>query len=288
MSAEQAARISFFSKKEQVCPSCGTRFYREDVLTGRGRLIAGELTDELRRLYEPSQKYGEVYPLIYPVIVCPGCYFAAFSTDFDGPDDSVCGAIENDTDERIRSVQMIFPDLDFREPRRLAEGTSSYYLAMRCYDYFGADVSPTIKQGICALRGAWCCADLHRKAPEDNFDYLARMLYRKARFFYRQAIECEQNGAESIANAGNLGPDVDQNYGYDGVLYLASYLEFHHGPSGDAERRQEGLRQAKTIAARLFGMGKASKQKPSAILDKARDLYAEIRDELQDEDDDSA
>jgi hypothetical protein len=40
---------------------------------------------------------------------------------------------------------------------------------------------------------------------------------------------------------------------------------------------------AKTTVARLFGMGKASKQKPSALLDKARDLYALISEEVSDE-----
>jgi uncharacterized protein (DUF2225 family) len=284
MTSETASRISFFSKSELACPVCDTKFYREDILTGRGRLIAGELSTELRRYYEPSQKYGEVYPLIYPVTVCPGCYYAVFSQDFDELHDDGRREIENDTDDRVRSVQKLFEDLDYREPRRLEEGSASYYLAMRCYDSMPSELSPTIKQGVSAIRAAWLCADLHRRAPEENYDYLSRIFYRKARFFYTQAIEYEQNGEEAIANAGNLGPDIDKNYGYDGVLYLAAYLEYHHGPTADEIRRHDALQRSKTIVAKLFGMGKASRQKPSAILELSRDLYAEIRDDLDEDD----
>ena len=282
--AESASRISFFVKKETTCPVCGARFFREDILTGRSRLIAGELTDELRRLYEPSQKYGDVFPLIYPITVCPGCLYAALPADFESIPDASKEKIQDDADERISTSATTFGELDYREPRRLPEGTASYYLAARCYDAFPKEASPTIKQGISSIRAAWLFSDLHRQDSQENYDYLSLLFFRKARFFYRQSIEYEQNGAESIANVGNLGPDVDKNYGFDGVLYLSAYLEFHHGPTGNAEQRIQHLKRVKPIVARLFGMGKASKQKPSAILDKSRDLHAEVRDELEESD----
>ncbi len=88
--------ISFFFFLIIICPVCHAEFHREDIRTGRGRLIAGDLTDELRRSYQPSKKYGEVYPLFYPVTVCPECYYAAFQGDFtEIPDNSVL-SIEND------------------------------------------------------------------------------------------------------------------------------------------------------------------------------------------------
>ena len=292
MSGGNASRISYFLKKETVCPACDTQFFREDILTGRGRLIAGDLTDELRRLYEPSQKYGEVAPLICPVVVCPGCYYAALPQDFESIPSPSVEKINDDTDERIRSVQSVFPDLDYREPRQLPEGAASYYLAARCYDAFPKESSPAIKQGISAIRTAWLCSDLHRKAPEENYDYMSLLFYRKARFFYQQSIEYEQSGEEAIANAGHLGPDVDNNYGFDGVLYLSAYLEYHHGAKSNDDQRIGHLKRVKPIVARLFGMGKASKQKPSAILDKSRELHTTIREELErfdaDDDDDEA
>ena len=118
----------------------------------------------------------------------------------------------------------------------------------------------------------------------ENFDYLAKTFNRKACFLYNYAVDKEQNGEETVANAANLGPDLDKNYGFDGVLYLSSYLEYHFGPRADEEKRKKALAKSKTTVARLFGMGKASKQKPSAILDKARDLYDIISEILQEED----
>ena len=39
-------KTTFFSKNPIMCPVCDTSFYKEDLLSGGGRLIAGELTDE--------------------------------------------------------------------------------------------------------------------------------------------------------------------------------------------------------------------------------------------------
>jgi uncharacterized protein (DUF2225 family) len=106
------------------------------------------------------------------------------------------------------------------------------------------------------------------------------VFYRKARFFYSYAVELEQSGGQSLSAARHLGPDLDKNYGYDGVLYLTGLLEFLYGPTAEAERRQQSLSRAKRTVARIFGMGRASKDKPAAILDNARDVYAEITSEL--------
>ncbi|RPJ07685.1 MAG: DUF2225 domain-containing protein, partial [Spirochaetaceae bacterium] len=79
---DKIKKITFFQNQKIQCPICGDTFYREELLTGGGRLIAGKLTDELRRLYEPSVKFGEINPLVYPITVCPSCYYAVFADDF--------------------------------------------------------------------------------------------------------------------------------------------------------------------------------------------------------------
>lgn len=278
MSAD--VKLTYFSKNEIQCPVCETTFYREDLLTGRGRLIAGNLTEELRRLYDPSDKFGSVNPLIYPITVCPACYFAAFPGDFLGIGDRTKREVELDADKRLHNIGLLFSDLDFREPRGLREGAASYYFAMMCYDYFPDEKSPTIKQGLCALRASWILHDLLQTEPDENFGKVVELFYRKARFFYNQSIEYEQTGKESIANVAHLGPDLDKNYGYDGVLYLSAYLELHFGQSEDQEKRVASLKYARRTCARIFGMGKASKNKPEVILDRARDLYDRLGEEL--------
>lgn len=274
-------KLTFFSKNPITCPVCTASFYREELLTGRGRLIAGKLTDEFRRLYEPSQKFGSVNPLIYPVTVCPSCFYSAFNQDFFKVPDGSRSVLEAESERRVQAIREIFPVIDFTENRRLEEGLASYFFAIMCYDYFDKDVGPVIKQGISALRAAWICNDLHTKSQSDNFDYLSKHFYRKARFFYNLAIEYEQNGTQSIAGAGSLGPDTDKNYGYDGLIYLNALLEYRFGPKKNLAKRIERLSQARRGVGKIFGMGRASKDKPAALLDNARDLYDMMKAELE-------
>ena len=114
--------VTFYSKTETVCPVCGESFRREEMMTGRGRLNAGELTEELRRLYIPSEKYGEVNPLIYYILVCPSCYFAASQFDFSELKESFAKKLLDSADDRIESVSELFPSADFNSPRGLVEG----------------------------------------------------------------------------------------------------------------------------------------------------------------------
>lgn len=272
--------VSFFSKTPTVCPVCEVKFYREEMRTGRGRLIAGALTRELRRTYEPSKKFGAIYPLLYAVVVCPSCYYAAYPRDFSGIRDDTADAVRNAMPLRIDNIGQIADGLDFTRPRSLKEGLAAYALAAMCYDQFPDEAAPSIKQGLSCLRAAWVCNDLHDKEPDEHYDKLARVFYRKARFFYALAVEQEQTGVQGIPSGFPLGPDLDKNYGYDGVLYMAGLLDWLYGPRKDSEKRRLGLERSKRTVAKIFGMGRASREKPAAILDNARSLYEEIAHEL--------
>jgi uncharacterized protein len=273
-------KLTFFSKSAQICPLCETSFYREELLTGSGRMIAGALTEELRRLYEPSKKFGEVNPLVYHILVCPSCYFAAGPGDFFEVPDKIKPGLRDGAEQRVKSAQVLFENIDFNQPRGLIEGIAAYFLSIICYDSYPKDAAPTIKQGISALRSAWTCSDLHRKLPSDNWDYLAANFFRKARFFYNRAVELEQNGKETVSGVRNLGPDLDKNYGFDGVLYIAGLLEFKYGDKQDKEQRLAAITRSKRAVARIFGMGRASKNKPAAILENAKELYDRMAREL--------
>ncbi|MBR7064323.1 MAG: DUF2225 domain-containing protein [Treponema sp.] len=74
--------LSYWSKEKCFCPVCRKEFDKEVMLSGQGRMIAGKLTDELHRIFEPSKKYGRIYPLIYDVGACPNCYTAFLWQDF--------------------------------------------------------------------------------------------------------------------------------------------------------------------------------------------------------------
>ncbi|HVP18554.1 MAG TPA: DUF2225 domain-containing protein [Spirochaetia bacterium] len=285
----EAQKLTFFEKKQTVCPACDGKFYREDLLSGGGRLNAGDLSPELRRLYVPSKKFGEVSPLLYPVTVCPVCYFSAFAQDFDGIPDKSLRKAEMNAEDRHRNVSLLFPELDFTAPRTLLEGAASYFFAMMCYDFYDRKANPTYKAGLCALRAAWLLGDLHEKYPGENWNYASLVFYRKARFYYQMALERESAGLEAFDSSLAFGPDLDKNYGYYGVIYLAAYLEFRYGAGGaqqaggallDPEKRASELENARRMMAKIFGVGKSSKEKPAVLLDKAKEIYQQMGDEL--------
>jgi uncharacterized protein len=277
----EGQKLTFFEKKQTACPVCNSKFFREDLLSGGGRLIAGNLTKELRRQYDASKKYGEVRPLLYPVTVCPVCYFAAFPQDFAALPDSHVKRAEVNADERRESISIIFPELDFSGPRTLREGIASYYFAVMCYDFYDKRANPTFKAGQAALRAAWLLSDLDVQERGENWDHHALIFYRKAHFYYGLALERESAGQEPFDATLAFGPDLDKNYGYYGVIYLAAYLDFKHGPATDAERRVASLQYSRRMMAKIFGVGKSSKNRPTAILDNAKEVYEQMGEEIQ-------
>jgi uncharacterized protein len=277
-------KVSFISKEELTCPVCGKNFNREELLSGSGRLIAGKLTDELHRLYEPSAKYGEVYPLIYQATVCPECWFAAMDKDFvDFPPFSREKA-KKDTEERVADTKLIFPETDFTKPRDIVSGTASLYLVVRCYEFYTKEFSPTIKQAVAALRAGWLLDDINKKFPEQHYDWLAMLFKKKANYFYNEAIRREQRGIETLSAMKNFGPDTDKNYSYEGALYLTALLRYKYSYKDNPELRGKALEEAKRTIARIFGVGKSSKSKPGPLLEHARNLYETISKELNEVD----
>lgn len=277
---ERQEKTTFLSKKPIPCPVCEKEFRREELLTGRGRLNAGDLDEDLRRQYVPSKKYGEIFPLVYAVPVCPNCWYAAYPGDFMEPRDAV-DEIRAGEDARREAVALVVEDVDFTRSRTLTDGVASYILSLMCYEHFDHRAVPTFKRGLSALRCAWCLNDLHARHPGENYDQVARLMYRKARFFYGHALETLSSGKEDLESIKSYGPDLDNNWGFDGFLYLNGLLEFRYGPRQDREKRIHALDVAKRTVAKIFGMGRASKGKPSAILDLARDVHEKIGAELK-------
>lgn len=274
-------RISFFEKKPSTCPACEHQFKIERFMMGGGRMNAGQLHQDLRREWLPSKKFGEVFPLIYDVIVCPNCYYSALAVEFLKPDPKAIPKLNENRDNRKAFVADIFPDLDFTLPRGLKEGAAGYLLALHSYQSWGPNFAPSLKSAICSLRASWIFHDLYKKFPQENYDYLSLIMKHKARFYYNRIIERETSGKESVGSVAHFGPDIDFNWGYDGVLYLMGYLEFTLGDATNEDERHKKLERARMVIARLVGLGKSSKSKPSAMLDMAKDLYHQMGGELK-------
>lgn len=275
--------ISFYSKKKVLCPFCKKEFLREEILSGGGRMIAGELTDELRRIFEPSAKFGQVYPLIYSVAACPICHAALLWNDFEKfSDPDLINTIIDHEDERKKSVGTIFPFYDLKRQRTLIDGAAAYYLALQCYELLPPAYSPTIKKAVICLRLAWLSGDLNTLCSDRGYDYIQSRFYKKAMFLYQQALDYETNRKENITAIGHFGPDIDKNYGYDGVIYLCALLEYKYGQKEIIQERLKKLDEYKRAIARIFGLGKSSKSKPGPLLEHSRLLYDSLSSELSD------
>ncbi|MDR1143353.1 MAG: DUF2225 domain-containing protein [Spirochaetaceae bacterium] len=285
MTAEGDLKISYASKEEYTCPVCDASFHREELLSGSGRLIAGQITDELHRLYEPSAKYGIIYPLAYQATVCPECWFASMDQDFSRLPSQSRDKAEKEEIKRKKTARLIFPSADFTQPRDMVNGAASLYLALYCYDYYTKEFSPTIKQAVSALRAGWLLDEMHEKYPGYHYDWLALLFKKKSQFLYGEAIRKEQTGKETLSGIKNFGPDTDKNYAYEGALYLSALLKLKYGPRGDPLSRTEALENAKRTIAKIFGLGRSSKSKPGPLLEHARNLYDNINKELNEDDD---
>ena len=80
-----------------------------------------------------------------------------------------------------------------------------------------------------------------------------------------------------------MGPDMDKNYGWDGVIYLCGLLEYKYGQQEDIQLRLKKLNESKTAIARIFGLGKSSKNKPGPLLEHARNLYDNLSKLINDD-----
>lgn len=273
-------KISYCAKNETVCPICRTQFFREQLLS-RGRLNAGELSDELYRDYLETQKYGEIYPLVYPVSVCPNCLYAAYASHFDNPGKDDClQNLQAGFEERKNVVQPIFPNLDFSRNRSLKEGIASYILAALCYQHFPPSKVPTFFIGLSFLRAGWLARNLHTKESGENYNRLAEILLRKAAYFYSQILVNDQNKTEDIESVPYHGPDLDNNYGIDGIYYLQGVLQLKYGSVNNIPERIRSLKAARTAVSRIVGFGKSSKEKPSALLELGRALHKSLKIEM--------
>jgi len=280
--SDKKKRLTFYLKDSLVCPSCQKTFRKEELHQSGGRIISGDLNDELHRNFLPSPKFGSVYPLIYTIPVCPFCLYASFSQDFliVPKHPKILHEINMQKDVRRKEVERLFPELNFQKERTLKEGIASYLLALFVYDLFPYQLSPVFKQSLCSLRAGWLCKDLHKVYPKENYNYLALFFLHKARYLYIKTVEYEQNKKQPLLPSFFMGPDVDKNYGFDGIVYLAALLEYKYGNKENMKKRLEKIKKIKFMTAKLFGLGKSSKVRPSAILDKVHDLHDYLSKEI--------
>ncbi len=270
-------RISYRQKNPTKCPICSYEFNKEEMLTGGGRLIAGKLSDELRRLYEKNEKYGKIFPLAYLVTVCPRCLYAAYPKDVDKISPEEIEKMKESAKTRSNSIKKLFGNLNFDDDRNLVTGAASYLLSVDCYAFRDKNVAPTFKKAVSSIRAAWLFGDLAKEFPDRPYGKVSNFFYMKAYGFYHKSLQLLQTGEEILEDAGNIGPDYEKNWGYEGILYMCAILTVKFGiKEQDLQKRINNFEITKRYLSRLFGDGKASKTKPGDMIEMIRDLYDNI------------
>jgi uncharacterized protein (DUF2225 family) len=279
---EKKKRISFRQKEPTKCPICKNEFHREELLSGGGRLIVGNLTDELRRMYEKNDKFGVIYPMAYVLTVCPRCLYTAYPKDFEKVDSDEIERIRDKSQARVNTLKKFFGNVSFESDRNLVLGAASYMLSVDVYHLRNKTCAPTFKKAMSSIRAAWLTSDLASQFPDKPFKKISFFFYKKAYQFYDLSLEFAQNGKEPMDSVGNMGPDTDKNWGYDGMLYMYAILTVKIGArEPDLKKRIDNFEHTKRYLSRIFGMGKSSKDKPSLILDMTRDLYDKMNTLLE-------
>ena len=272
-------KVSFRAKTESKCPVCGTMHAKEELMSGSGRLIAGNLTGELRRLYEPSKKWGKIYPLAYAVQVCPKCLYAAYPKDFSNANAEEVKGLKATIQHRQKLIQTLFGALNFNEDRQLVLGVASFLLAVDCYHLRSAEIAPTIKKAVSCMRAAWLLDDLFQDAPYRPYDKVKDFYYMEASKAYRATVEASgTSDAEPDAEAVGFasGPDLDKNFGFIGIQFLYGLLTHKYIDQLAPEKnkvRLKVLTDAKRAISKVYGGGKATKEKPQAMIDIAKDAH---------------
>ena len=231
--------ISFFRKDELICPSCEKDIPQEDIRTGSGRLDAGELRNDLHRLYISTKEHGSVYPIIYGIYTCNNCYYSLLKYDMGKLSQK---SIENISTqdavaERKESLKHLFKDIpDFSTNKTLVSAVAAYLLTVQTYNQCNVSDVPTIRMAICALRAAWLCGHIKDFCDDEFVDSLTSILYKKSLFLYNKAMDLALSGDEDLLST-TLGPDIDKDYRYDGVVYIQAWLLFHYGISPNRDKR---------------------------------------------------
>jgi uncharacterized protein (DUF2225 family) len=222
--------------------------------------------------------------LLYPITVCPNCFYAAYPEDFTRAKDKTYDRIREYQNVRGQYLIKIFGRVpDFLEKRDLQAGVASYILAISSYPFFEKKkFSATIKMGISSLRTAWLFGDMLQTTKEAHFGELQMAFYKKAAEFYETALANQTNASEPLDYCPWLGPDTDVNYGYDGFLYVLAVLRYKMSiHMEDPYEKVKIFEGTKRILSKVFGIGRKARDKPEILLSMARDMYDKIGLEME-------
>ncbi len=248
---------------------------------GKGRLIAGQLQDDLRQSYKETKKFGTVFPLIYNSLVCPSCWFAALPEDFFVENIFDRTVIVQQQKQRRLFGQQLLPTADFAVPRTLETGLLSFFLAISCYASSPQKSFAQAKKSMAAIRASWCAHDLMLKYPHETYQELKIHFRLSCLAYLKKHLELFYVSQRNKIHVTNFGPDLGVDYGFNGLVYLKCFLasKFLH-IFKDNQSKYKELNSSRIFLSKVFGLGKSSKSSPSPLLGKSKKLYDSIKMQL--------
>ena len=158
--------IFYIYDKKTTCPICGKEF--ELPVTSQSKLRPNSIDFDFRHRYEGFE------PLWYNILVCPFCYFAGYSHEFDKHMDNLCKTFTEKTAPIRKKLAF-----KYSQPRKLDEVFTAYYLALHSAKALNAG---PLKSARIWLQLSWLYKDagdekMYAIATDQAFEYYYDVLY---------------------------------------------------------------------------------------------------------------
>jgi hypothetical protein len=157
--------MGVFWEKQIDCPLCKNSFIAKNVKSSAIKIKKRDT--DFRGIYEG------VNPNWYLVWVCPKCYYASFSEDFENVKKKYIEILKKDEKER----RLIAKGSDFNKERTHFLALISYELAAHCYQITN---SSNEKIGNLFLKAAWLAREVKIWSLEKEFLKKALTCYQEA------------------------------------------------------------------------------------------------------------
>lgn len=172
-----ATHKTFLADKKVPCPVCDNQF--DSWLVRSSKLRLQGIDADFR------QRFHDFEPLWYNIWVCPKCYYANFSFEYNQVSEAGKKAILNDSS--VVKSKLVF---NFTSPREIDQVFTSYYLALRCIK---KGMSEPARLAKLWLRLSWLYEDVRDQAMYEMAAQQALEHFKEAYYNGRRDSTPEQD-----------------------------------------------------------------------------------------------
>ncbi|MBL4889396.1 MAG: DUF2225 domain-containing protein [Candidatus Lindowbacteria bacterium] len=265
--------ITFAVKKK--CPQCDTDFDFEKSYSKKISPTGRDVS--LKNQYgEESNPHPD--PIIYSIVLCPHCLFAAFEPDFEPikAKASDMRIAKQKSKEAMRSFAITNHDLIGL--RDLRVGLVSYYIAENWYRIRSKFSIRRFRLALCLYRRAWlldATLDSEMISPDT---YLTGRLeaLSEAETFYEQAYLKDR-----IPDKVFCGPDFGVDFGQVAMPYLVAYINYCLGTDKAIASSEQVGRLAKSRKFLSIALTASGQSNARELRTCVQDLQEMVREQAE-------